>query len=410
VNILLVTQYFWPESFRVNDLVSAWKTRGHDVAVLTGLPNYPAGRLFPGYTWRGPYRETYAGAAVRRVPLLTRGPRRGLRLILNYLSFVPSAALVGLFAPARRPDIIIVYVPSPITACIPAIVHKWRWKTPLALWVQDLWPDNLRGTGAVRSPRLLRAAGAMTRWIYRRCDLVLVQSPAFIDAVRRVCPNVGPIEVLPNWADAFYRPQLVEPDAPERKEWPEGFTIVFAGNLGSAQGLGIVLDAAEMLERDGLRCSWVFIGEGNDRERLERESRQRGLDPVVRFLGWRQAEAMPRYLSLADVLLVSLRRGPGFVSTIPSKLQSSLAMGRPILAAIEGEGARVVRDAEAGVVVEPENPAALAAGARALHEAGADAREAMGRRGRDYASRHFDRDTLVMRLDDWMRGLVEKGS
>ena len=152
----------------------------------------------------------------------------------------------------------------------------------------------------------------MTRWIYRQCDLVLVQSPAFVDAVRRVCPDVRSIQVLPNWADAFYRPQTVETDASERREWPDGFTIVFAGNLGSSQGLGVVLDAAEVLLGDGLRCRWVFIGDGNDRERLERESRRRGLDAVVRFLGWRPAEAMPRYLSLADVLLVSLRRAPGF--------------------------------------------------------------------------------------------------
>jgi glycosyltransferase involved in cell wall biosynthesis len=187
---------------------------------------------------------------------------------------------------------------------------------------------------------------------------------------------------------------------------PPGFTIVYAGNIGSAQGLGIVLDAAEQLRGEDIH--WMFIGDGNDRQRLEADTARRGLGDVVRFLGWRPNEAMPRYLSIAGALLISLRRGGGFAPTIPAKVQSSLAMGRPILAALEGEGARVIQESGAGAVVEPENAAALAAAARALREAGAAARDAMGRNGCDYARRRFDRDTLIGQLDRWLRDLAEE--
>jgi len=406
MRILLVTQYFWPESFRINDLVRAWTDQGHSVTVLAGLPNYPAGKLFPGYSWRGPYRESYASADVRRVPLLTRGPNRGARLLLNYLSFVLSGIAIGPWAARGQFDVAFVYAPSPITICLPAIWLGWLRRMPVALWVQDLWPDNLTAIGAVRSPAILRGVTALSRWIYRHCDLVLVQSPAFIGPVKRVCPDVRTLRVLPNWADDFYRPGEIEPNAPERKEFPEGFSIVFAGNLGSAQAIGTVLEAAELLRDTGIR--WVFIGDGNQRASLEARCRERGLESCVRFLGWRPGEAMPRYLNLAGALLVSLRRDASFASTIPAKLQSSLAMGRPILAALEGEGARIVTESGAGLVVEPENAEALAAGARALFEAGAAAQDEMGRKGRAYALQHFDRDTLVAQLNEWLRETVEQ--
>lgn len=405
MRILLVSQYFWPESFRINDLVQAWTALGHEVTVLTGLPNYPAGRLAEGYSWRGPYRESFAGADVRRVPILTRGPRKGARLIANYASFVASGVALGPLVTRGPFDVTFVYAPSPITICIPAIWLRFLRGTPIAFWVQDLWPDNLSALGAVTSPRALSAVSAMSRWIYRHCDMVLVQSPAFVEPVRRVCPEVGDLRVLPNWADPFYRPLSIAADAPERREWPEGFTVMFAGNLGSAQALDHAIDAADRLRHDGIQ--WVFVGDGNQRASLESQVRARGLEASVHLLGWRSPETMPRYLACADALLVSLRRDPGFASTVPVKLQTSLAMGRPVLAALAGEGARIVRDAGAGIVVEQESGAALAEGVRALVAAGPEARAAMGAAGRACAERDYDRDTLVARLDGWLRELVE---
>lgn len=406
MRILLVSQYFDPEPFRINDLVRAWSERGHRVEVLTGLPNYPAGRLYPGYSLRGPYRERLAGAEVRRVPLVPRGRRRGLRLALNYLSFAAVGWLAGPRAVGRDAEVIVVYAPSPILACLPALRLGRRLGAPVAVWVQDLWPESLAATGVVRSPRLLRIAARVVRGIYRRCDLVLVQSEGFVDAVRAVCPEARRVRVLPNWAEPFYRPLEIEAGAPERGELPDGFTILFAGNLGSSQALETVLAAADLLRERPIH--WVFVGDGNRRRWLEDESRRRGLDGRVRFLGQRPPERMPRYLALADVLLVSLRRDPTFAATIPTKVQSYLAAGKPILAALEGEGARVVEFSGAGRVVPPEDPEALARAARELHELGAAARARMGERAREHSVRHFDRERLVSRLDGWLEELVEE--
>lgn len=406
MRILLVSQYFHPEPFRINDLVGAWTERGHRVEVLTGLPNYPAGRLYPGYSLRGPYRERLAGAEVRRVPLVTRGRRRGLRLALNYLSFAAVGWLAGPRAVGGDAEVIVVYAPSPILACLPALRLGRRLGAPVAVWVQDLWPESLAATGAVRSPRLLRIAARVVRGIYRRCDLVLVQSEGFVGAVRAVCPEARRVRVLPNWAEPFYRPLEIEAGAAERGELPDGFTVLFAGNLGSSQALETVLAAADLLRERPIH--WVFVGDGNRRRWLEEESRRRGLDGRVRFLGQRPPERMPRYLALADVLLVSLRRDPAFAATVPTKVQSYLAAGKPILAALEGEGARVVESSGAGRVVPPEDPEALARAARELQELGAAARARMGERGREHSVLHFDRERLVSRLDGWLKELVEE--
>lgn len=406
MKILVVSQYFWPESFRINDLVRAWVERGHEVTVLAGLPNHPAGRLFEGYSWRGPYVQAWEGARVCRVPILTRGPNRGSRLILNYLSFVVSGVVLGPWMVRGHHDVIFVYAPSPITVCLPAIWLRWLRRTPLVFWVQDLWPDNLVATGAVRSRRVLEAVESVCRWVYRHCDLVLAQSPAFLTPIRRVCPDVRDLRVLPNWADGFYRPVDVEADAPERREFPAGFTVVFAGNLGSAQALGNAIEAAALLRHEGVQ--WVFMGDGNQRATLEAQVRALGLEACVRFLAWRPGEAMPRYLSLAGALLISLRRDESLASTVPAKVQSALAMGRPLIAALDGEGARIVRESGAGLVVGQEDATALADGVRVLLRMDGAGREAMGRRGRAYALAHFDRDTLVTQLDGWLRAVAEE--
>lgn len=404
MKILVVSQYFWPESFRINDLVRAWIARGHEVTVLTGMPNYPAGRLFEGYSLSGPWREPWEGAAIRRVPIVTRGARRGGRLLLNYASFVAAGIGLGPWLARERYDVTFVYAPSPVTICLPAIWFRWLRRIPVVFWVQDLWPDNLVAIGAVRSPRIVSAVEALSRWIYRRCDCVLAQSDAFVGPIRRVCPDIGDLRVLHNWADPFYQPLDLPADAPERAELPDGFTVMFAGNLGSAQALDTAIDAARLMRDEPVH--WVFIGDGNQRAHLEARAAAEGLAHRVRFLGWRPNEQMPRYLNLADILLVSLRRDDSLATTVPAKLQSSLATGRPVLAALGGEGARIVEESRGGLVVEQEDARALADGIRRLLAMTTAEREAMGECGRAYAREHFDRETLVDRLDGWLHEIV----
>ena len=400
---LIVTQYFWPESFRVNDLALGLQERGHEVTVLTGMPNYPTGRLFPGYGLLRPARESYHGIPVLRVPLLPRGSGSRWRLALNYAWFVASAGLLGPLRARGAFDVILAYEPSPITVGLPAVLLRRLKRAPLLFWVQDLWPESLAATGAAPSPLVLGPTRALVRFIYRRCDRVLVQSEGFRPRVEAVGARPGAVEYFPNWAESFYRPVEVEPGAPERAEMgEEGFRVLFAGNIGAAQSFETILAAAERLRgRPGLRL--LVLGEGHRRAWLEAEVRARGLGDTVRLLGSRPDTSMPRYFALADALLVTLRRDPIFSLTVPSKLQTYLACGRPVVAALDGEGARIVEEAGAGVVCPAEDAAGLAAAILNLYDRPHAERETMGRRARSYFETHFEREALLTQLEGWMR-------
>jgi colanic acid biosynthesis glycosyl transferase WcaI len=399
LKILILTQYFWPESFRINDLASALAERGHSVSVLTGMPNYPSGRLFPGYGALRPARERFGAVDVVRVPLVPRGLRRGWQLALNYVSFMLSASLLGPLRCRGRYDALFVYEPSPILVGIPAVLLRRLKGVPLLFWVQDLWPESLSATGAVRSPRVLGAVARVARFIYRRCDRVLVQSRGFVERVVRVGAEPARVRYLPNWAESFYRPLALEPDAPERTELPGGFRVLFAGNIGAAQSFETILDAAALLrDRPEIHC--VVMGDGHRRAWVDEQVRARGLESTVHLVGARPVASMPRYLALGDVLLVTLRKDPIFELTIPTKLQSYLACGRPVIAALDGEGARVVEESGAGLTCPAEDAAGLADAVCRLHALGEPERRRLGERGRAYFEANFERERLVSRVEE----------
>jgi len=406
LRILIVTQYFWPERFRINDLALGLVERGHEVTVLTGMPNYPGGRLFPGYGFFRPAREDFRGVAVRRVPLLPRGSGGRWRLPANYLSFTLSAALLGPWRGRGGFDLIFAFQPSPVTVALPAVLLRRLKRIPLLLWVQDLWPESLSAAGAVSSPFLLGAVERMVRFIYRRCDRVLVASRGFIPRVLALSAPPDKVVYLPQWAESLYSPIGLEPEAPERRELPEGFRVVFAGNIGVAQSFETILDAAVRLK--GSDVQWVVLGDGRRRGWLEGRIHSLGLEGCMHLLGPRALEAMPRYFSLADALLISLKRDPAFALTVPAKLQSYLACARPIVAALDGEGARIVEEATAGVTCPPEDGRALAEAVRSLRGMDPERRASMGRRGRAYYEAHFARDTLIEALERLMRSVHEE--
>jgi glycosyltransferase involved in cell wall biosynthesis len=412
MRVLIVSQYFWPENFPINSLAVGLRERGHLVTVLTAIPNYPSGRFFPGYGYFRKVRKDYGGIKVLRVPLVPRGGGGKVRLAINYLSFALSSSLLAPLVCRGKYDLIFVWESSPVTIGLPALVLKRTKSAPIMFWVQDLWPESLAATGAVKSPLILRWVDDLVRFIYRGCDRVLVQSRAFSPRVEKQGVEPRRILYFPNWAEELYRPVDVEPDAIERKEMPDGFRILFAGNIGAAQDFGTILAAAERL-KEHLGIQWMIMGDGRMRSWVEDEIRKRELGRTVHLLGRRPAEAMPRYFSLVDVLLVTLRKEPIFALTVPSKVQSYLACAKPILAALEGEGARVIEEAGAGLSVAPEDSEALAEAALALYRTPEIERNAMGLRGRKYSESHFERRMLLDCLECWMnelRGEVTGGA
>jgi colanic acid biosynthesis glycosyl transferase WcaI len=404
LRVLIVTQYFWPESFRINDLAVGLHARGHAVTVLTGIPNYPGGRFFAGYGFWSPVEQTFEGARVLRVPRVPRGLNRAWQLAVNYLSFVVSASLLGPLRCREPFDVIFVYEPSPILIGLPAIVFRYLKRAPMLFWVQDLWPESLSATGAVRSPAVLRAVSSLVRFIYRRCDRVLVQSKGFVARVTAVGAEPARVGYFPNWAEALYMPVQMEEGAPEAAEMPAGFRLVFAGNIGAAQSFETIVEAARLL-RDTPGLQWVILGDGHRRPWVEQRVRELGLEKTIHLLGSRPVSAMPRYLALGDVLVVTLRKDPIFELTVPAKLQSYLACGKPVLAALDGEGARIVEEAGAGLTCPAQDATALAAGALRLYRMTPDERGAMGRRGREYFEAHFDRETLLAWLEETMHAV-----
>jgi len=404
MRILIVTQYFWPESFRINEIAESLRDAGCEVMVLTGQPNYPEGVIRPGYSMLSAKVEEHHGIPVFRVPLVPRGRGSGIRLAINYLSFVAFASIVGPFHLRRRPvDVVFVYGISPILQAIPAVWLGRLKQAKVVTWVQDQWPESLSATGFVRQKRVLDAVSRVVRWIYARSDLLLVQSRAFLAPVRNLARG-RPVEYHPNPGEVAFD-RATEP-GPAPLELPPGFNVVFAGNLGNAQSLETILDAAAVLAPLA-DTRFVLVGSGSRDEWLAGEVSRRKL-ANVQLAGRFPPEAMPPILSQASALLVTLRRDPIMAQTIPSKVQAYLAAGRPVIAAVDGEGAAIIRESGAGIACAAEDAQALADAVRRLRGLAPSDRAAMGAAGRAYYARHFHPELLARVLKTRLEQLVRE--
>ena len=407
MRLLVVTQYFWPENFRINDLVSELVRRGHQVTVLTGVPNYPDGHVFPEFISDVSRFTSYKGASVHRVPMLPRG-KGGLRLLLNYLSFAVSASTLGVFKlRTQQYDAIIAYEPSPITVGLPAVALRFTKNVPLLFWVQDLWPETLQAVGAVRSPLVLSLVGKLVSFIYKRCDVILTQSKSFIPQILKYAPSKSRVLFFPNWSDKVVTSDELTP-APEVPSAPNCFSVMFAGNIGDAQDFPVILAAAQCLKSHAIR--WLIVGDGRMASWVAEEIKNCGLQDQVLMLGRFPSERMPSFFHHADALLVSLKDEPIFAMTIPSKLQTYLSAGIPVVAMLNGEGADVVRESGSGVTCRAGDYEGLANTVLKLSQTPQQERQEMGSKGRELSQREFDRDTLISRLEGWIDELCNGGT
>jgi colanic acid biosynthesis glycosyl transferase WcaI len=401
VRLLVVSQYFWPENFRINDLVAELNSRGHQVTVLTGLPNYPDGEVFAAFKAAPQNFRQYAGCEVVRVPLWPRGKRR-VSLMLNYLSFALSASLAGWWKLRGRDfDAIFVFEPSPITVGIPAGILRRKFKAPVTLWVLDLWPETLEALRILRPGPLLRAVAALVTFVYDRCDLILAQSRAFIPQIAKRCSRPRRIEYFPSWSEAVFGAGDVSP-APDVPVREGSFDIMFAGNIGESQDFPTILDAAEAL-KDHPAIRWLIVGDGRMAAWVSEEVQRRSLQGRVLMLGRHPVERMPSFYRCADAMLVSLKDEPTFAMTIPGKLQSYLAAGMPVLAMLNGEGADIVELSRSGVTCPAGDAKGLAAAALKLASLSAEHLHAMGRNAAAFNLEQFERRALIDRLETWLK-------
>ncbi|MCB0385264.1 MAG: glycosyltransferase family 4 protein [Bdellovibrionales bacterium] len=408
VKIAIVSQYFFPETFRINELTEELVRRGHSVTVLTGLPNYPKGSLFTGFSWlKGPWTQDYHGARVLRVPIIPRGRGKSWQLAINYLSFVFFALLLGLPRLRRQGefDCIFVWASSPITAAIPALVFGRNQRCPVHIWVQDLWPESILAVGATRSSFVISLIGAIVRWIYKRAHFLFSQSPSFTESLKCWGARDEQIVYLPNWADRIFENQ--GPLNPSVENSSGDFRILFAGNIGHAQDMPTILGAAELLPQDG-SIKIVLVGQGTRRTWTEEQIRLRGLEKVVYVQPPRPVEEMPQLYRDHDVLMVTLTQDPHLARVLPSKVQTYLASGKPIVAAGDGEISRTIEKARCGLVGPAGNPQKLAENISSLREMSSTQLQLLGENGKTYYWNEFSQVATIDRLEKLLRAAKDE--
>ena len=410
MKFLIVSQYFWPETFIITDLAQSLIALDHTVTVLTGKPNYPSGRIYKGYRASGIDKETlFDGIDIYRVPIRPRGTGGSLNLALNYLSFLFSGLLrFPRLIRGQQFDVVLFFAPSPMTSAITAIPLKYLTRSHLAIWIQDLWPESLSATGHVRNGPVLFLIRQIVRLIYRSADTLLIQSRAFHEPVARLAaedkivyyPNFYPLRehALAN-SDSLLPSDL-------RKLLDDSFCIVFAGNLGIAQSLSTIVDAASLLS-DLPELKILLVGSGSMSKWVTQQIAERDLRNLV-LPGRLPMDLMPALYHRAQGLLVTLTDAEIFSYTVPSKFQGYLAAGRPILVSANGETPRLLEAAGAGFSSEAEDSSALAENIRKLYHSTLEERDNMGKRGYAYFKQHFEMEKQTRRLVDILRQRIER--
>ena len=395
MKILVISQYFYPENFKINDLIFSLKERGHQITVLTGKPNYSKTHFFEGYGWKSDDFEIVNEIPIYRANLFSRKNGGGLRLLLNFFSFALLASLKlrkinGSF------DAILVYEPSPITVGIPAIFAKKKFNTPIYFWAQDLWPESLIAAGGVKNKLVLELFNSLTKWIYNHSKKVLIQSNGFREYIlNQGIPN-DKIIFYPNPTEDFYIP-LKEVEEHQEFFQKNFFNIIFAGNIGEAQSFITIIEAINNIKEQPIKVN--VLGNGRYKQTAIDLIKDKGLEAHFNFLGSFPPTEMPKFFSHADALLVSLKKDKIFSLTIPAKIQSYLACGKPIIASIDGEGAKIVNDAKCGLTSPAEDSIALSKKIKELIALDKPSLNEMGNNGRIYYENEFDRNYLLEKLE-----------
>ena len=404
-HILLISQYFHPETFRVNDMACEWVKRGYKVTVLTGIPNYPMGKYFDGYDKTHRTREIWNGVNIIRIPLVARGNSRNkflnaVGMAANYLSFVRNGKkwVKSKEASNLKPDLVFTFEVSPMTQALIGIWYGRRYNVPTYLYVQDLWPENVETVTGIHSKMIIGPIDRMVDKIYQETGIIFTTSPSFVEAIvsRKVPVDRNKVHYWPQYAEEFYRPM-----APHYIKGIENdgiFKIAFTGNIGTAQGLDILPKAAKLLKKDE-PVKFVIVGDGRYQPEFEHQIDQDGVRDKFLMIPRVPAEKVPEILSACDAGFISFNKTRLWENTIPAKLQSYMACGKAIVASASGETKRVIDEAGCGVCTEIGNAEALVDGIRRIMRL--DSRE-LGIKAREYFETHFDKKKLMDEMDSFL--------
>lgn len=383
MKILLITPHFYPETFKCNELAFELARRGHKVEVMTAIPDYPEGHFLKGYGIFKRRKEVINGVTIRRSLIIPRGNGSAIRLALNYLSYTFFASLKALWhGISKKHDLILVHETSPVLVGIPAVIIKKLTKTPIFFWVLDLWPESLSAAGGIHNKTILGIFDNITRFIYKNSHKILVGSKGFKKSIAEKGVDISKIEYFPYWRDEITPSDTPLPPLPD-----SGFNIVFTGNMGEAQDFPHVMEAARRLKsyRD---INFILVGDGRKREWIEKFIAENKLKNV--FLPGRfPVEMMPAFYEKASLLFMALKDSPIFRLTVPAKIQSYMAAGKPILAMISGEGANLINEADCGWTVDAEDSDSLVNTIYKLYNTDSEILAKKGANGLNYSNNHF---------------------
>ena len=390
--ILFVCQYFYPEVFRGNDVAFHLAEDGHEVHVVTGIPNYPGGKFFDGYGWWKKRHEVVNGVKVTRLPIIPRGVDNKIMLMLNYFSYLVVACIWMLFhAIGHKYDRVFVQQLSPVMMSLPGVLYKKLRKVPLYTWVLDLWPESLTAAGGIGNKHVLAFFDWFVKKEYKWSDKILTSSRSFDQSIMKYGDYKDKIIYYPQWADG----------QAEVPKVPEGFVLMFAGAVGEAHGFDCTMQAA-LLTKEHKDIKWVIVGDGRRLNWVRDFVKEHGLEETVVTLGRYPAETMPLFFEQADVMLVTLNDDPLFKLYAPAKISSYMASSRPIIAVLNGEGGEVIKDAKCGWHLAAGDAEGFAKLAIELSQTDKSVLQEKGKNGRAYYDEHFTKDKCLRKLDEIM--------
>ncbi|MBQ6196106.1 MAG: glycosyltransferase family 4 protein [Lachnospiraceae bacterium] len=401
-HILLISQYFHPETFRVNDMACEWVKRGYKVTVLTGIPNYPMGKYYEGYDKNHRIRETWKGVNIIRIPLVARGNSsnkimNAAGMAANYFSFVRSGKkwVKSKEAENLHADLVFTFEVSPMTQALVGIWYGKRYNVPTYLYVQDLWPENVETVTGIHNRAIIGPIDKMVDKIYRETGTIFTTSPSFVRAIvnRKVPVDKNKVHYWPQYAEEFYRP--MKPQIINGIDNNDGFfKIAFTGNIGTAQGLDVLPKAAKLLKDD--KVKFVIVGDGRYQPEFEQQIDGLGVRDKFIMIPRVPAERVPEILSVCDAGFISFNKTPLWENTIPAKLQSYMACGKAIIASASGETKRVLEEADCGLCCEIGDANALADGIRTMINSDSSK---MGEKAKKYFDCHFNKNNLMNEMD-----------
>jgi len=407
MNILIITPYFYPENFRINDLAIELKNKGHNISVLTPIPNYPEGKFYIGYGLIKKRREIWNEIKIYRSLLVPRGSGSNFMLAISWISSVIGNILTSFFLLNHKFDLIFVFGPSPFTIAIPAIFVKNIKKIPICFWVQDLWPESVVSGGNLKSGIFTRILNPLVKFIYTRTDRILVSSKGFIKSIEEKGINNNKIQYFPQWAENIFKPILATdkklPNVPSNS-----FVVMFAGNIGESQDFESIIKAASKLSKHKT-IHWVILGSGRKESWVKNEIKKLNIVDTFHLMGKHPLNNMPEYYSLADVMLISLKREYIFSLTVPAKLQSYLSCGKPILAMLDGETPQIIKEANAGLVCKAEDANGLAINVLKLSMMKKHELSQMGKNSINISKSMFSRKKLLNKLEQVFYKMINHG-